>query len=118
MSLKKAKRLVDSGKFTSLLIAGHFNFPKITWSEGSGLIYRDGAESLEKIFVDRFTDLFLTQCVTLPTFQLDIDVAGNLLDLVLTDSASRILEVVHGPPLSDCKMGHQVISWKFAVNNE
>lgn len=55
--LKEAKRLVDSKKFSGLLVAGDFNLLKITWSEEFGLTNRDGVGDIENVFVDTLKDL-------------------------------------------------------------
>lgn len=39
---REAKRLVESKRYSSLLVAGDFNLPKINWSEGFGSSCKEG----------------------------------------------------------------------------
>jgi hypothetical protein len=91
-SIKRAKALIDDGKFTSVLLVGDFNHSDIRWSDLGGEC-KNGKQS-SRIFLDTINDCFLSQFVTEPTF------INNTLALVLTDfNPDRIYNVKIGPPL-------------------
>lgn len=92
-SLKAAKELVAKGEFKSLIVAGDFNFPDIQWADsGSGHTGKN-KESYEFVFINVLDDSFLTQWVGDKTYRKGIDHEGSLLDLLITDTPERLLEM-------------------------
>jgi hypothetical protein len=69
-SISEAKRLVDNSLYSSLLFCGDFNFPSLDWND-EGAIIHDSAVSNARKCAETKNDLFLSQFVTEPTFQLD-----------------------------------------------
>lgn len=72
-----AWRLIDSKKFTGLLIAGDFNFNEIEWPDCENLAPGPGLD-----FKEILEDNFITQNVNIKTFQIDDGILSNTLDLV------------------------------------
>ena len=68
---------------------GDFNYPNITWLDGSGFVESIVGE--ERSFVNLLLDLNFFQFVTSPTRN------DNLLDLVFTNSPELLLNVNSGP---------------------
>jgi hypothetical protein len=112
-SLKKAKSLVDSGSFSSLLISGDFNYQKIIWNHGEWK-FKGRRCPLSIEFVETLEANFLHQHVSTPTF------GKNFLDLVITDDPVRVQNTIIGPPLSSSKDNrlHSTIRWKFLVQSK
>ena len=113
LGISRAKKLVDSKKFTGLLIAGDFNYWQIEWP---------GCENLPPgpalNFKDMLDDNFITQHVQVPTFQIDDGLPSNTLDLVLTENFNRIpgIEVDH--PLGNIAKAHLILKWRYYLNNQ
>ena len=86
----------------------------IRWTEGSGFV--SSYSSFEGKFVETLDDCFLSQCVEEATFRTGLeDHIGSLLDLVITDSKARVLDVKNQAALGSLSRCHSVLSWKFAV---
>ena len=97
-----------------ILIAGDFNMPKLNWSTSNSAFLC--GESFESRFLETIDDCFLTQCVSETTFiRGPNDTVGSFLDLILTDSESRMLEMRTLPPLGTIQKAHVVLNWKFSV---
>ncbi|XP_065645807.1 uncharacterized protein LOC136076261 [Hydra vulgaris] len=108
-SIKRAKALIDNGKFTSVLLVGDFNHSDISWCN-LGEKCKYGKQS-SQIFLDTINDCFLSQFVTEPTF------INNTLDLVLSDDPDRIYNVTIGPPLGCTQKNHfhNSLLWDFRL---
>ncbi len=111
--LKEAKSLVDSGSFSSLLVAGDFNYRKIKWNHGEWKL-NDKCCPLSIDFVGTLEANFLYQHVSNPTF------GKNFIDLVITDDPIRVQSTIIGPPLSNSKENklHSTIRWQFLVGSK
>jgi len=121
--IRNAKNEVESKRYTALMIAGDFNFPRVKWINGSGLFSSERMERIENVFIETLDDCALTQCIVEPAFgrlaPLEIDTnlrEGKIPDLLLTCSPERILCVKHEAPLGDLKCAHDVLTWDFAVS--
>ncbi|XP_065678215.1 uncharacterized protein LOC136093184 [Hydra vulgaris] len=108
-SIKRARALIDNGKFTSVLIVGDFNYSDIRWSDLGGKC-KKGKQS-SKIFLKTIDDCFLSQFVTKPTF------INNTLDLVLSEDPDRIHNITIGPPLGCTQKNyfHNSLLWDFKL---
>ncbi|XP_065642130.1 uncharacterized protein LOC136073821 [Hydra vulgaris] len=108
-SIKRARALIDNGKFTSVLIVGDFNYTDIRWSDLGGKC-KKGKQS-SKIFLKTIDDCFLSQFVTKPTF------INNTLDLVLSEDPDRIHNITIGPPLGCTQKNyfHNSLLWDFKL---
>ncbi|RNA13152.1 RNA-directed DNA polymerase from mobile element jockey-like, partial [Brachionus plicatilis] len=100
-------------KILSLLVAGDFKFPDISWTQNGGFCTNKvRPSSLE--FLNILGKNFLTQHVLEPTFK------SNILDLVITNDPSRVFRVSHGPPLvstvKDCL--HTTVSWCYELRSQ
>jgi hypothetical protein len=114
-SLKAAKNLVVKGAFKSMVVAGDFNMPEISWNE-EGVGHTDKcSESKEAEFIDALEDNFLTQVINTNTYQKGEGHCGSLLDLIITDAEERIIDWNLMPPLGNSEFGHAVIAWKYAI---
>jgi hypothetical protein len=68
-TLRAAKLLVESKKYTNLLIAGDFNYRYIKWYQGVYKFKGKGIDtSLSRNFVNAIESYLLTQAVAKPTF--------------------------------------------------
>ena len=121
--IRNAKREVENKKYTVLMIASDFNFPRVKWINRSGLFNSGSMERIENTFIETLDDCALTQCVIEPTFgriapsEIDTNLTeGNILDLLLTCSPERILSIQHEAPLGNLKCAHDVLTWDLAVS--
>jgi hypothetical protein len=103
--IREAKNAVEIKKYTALMIAGDFNFPRVHWIEGSGCFGNENMRLSKNIFIETLDDCALNQCVTDPTL-----CEGNILDLLLTCSPERIFCIQHEAPLGDLENAHDVLS--------
>ena len=110
--IREAKNAVEIKKYTALMIAGDFNFPRVHWIEGSGYFGNENMQLSENIFIETLDDCALNQCVTDPTF-----CEGNILDLLLTCSPERIFCIQHEAPLGDLENAFQreIPPWKVGA---
>ena len=110
-----AKKLVENKKYTGLLIAGDFNFPKINWSSLHGYVEgQSQAGVLSSKFVETLEENFLAQHVQVPTF------GEKTLDLVITDNPNRIYVVQAGAPLGSTSKNrlHSVLNWEYLLEEK
>ena len=111
--IKTANDLVLSGTHDSLLIAVDFKMGSINWSDSYGFLPND--KSFEGYFVETLDTCFLSQCVDETTFRKGLDNhIGSLLDLMITDSKARVLNVKNQAALC-LSRSHSILIWKFAV---
>ena len=114
-SIREAKRLVDTSFYSGVLFCGDFNFPSLDWN-AEGAIIHESAESNAQKFVDTIDDLFLSQFVIEPTFQLDNKTCINTLDLIFSDCPKRISDsICHLPPLGKLDKAHHILRWNFKM---
>ena len=108
-SIKRAKSLVDQGKFTLLLIVGDFN-RHISWTSTGGL----ACSHDDTIFLENINANLLTQFVLEPTL------GNNQLDLILSDDPGSIFNVEVAAPLgcSDKNNYHSTLRWNFFVKDK
>ena len=76
------RSLTRTKKLTKIVLVGDFNLPGVDWSSLASPV------PIEQKFVDSFVDLGLEQCVDQPTH-----VGGNTLDILLSNSASNVLNL-------------------------
>ena len=78
--------------------------------------------SFEERFFETLDDCFLSRCVEETTFYKGLDDhIGSLIDLVITDSKKRVLDMINQAALGSLSRCHSVLKWKFVVgrmNNE
>ena len=112
-SISKACNLIKHKKFSSLLLAGDFNFSDITWDSCSAKVKGKGRPSSNE-FIDLLNSQFLHQHVIEPTFGL------NTLDLVITDTVESVYCVKVVPPLSssDKNRLHAVLIWDLFISSK
>jgi len=117
-SLKKAKRVVDTGKYTGMLVAGDFNLPKIKWlCDGSAELI--GPEnSLAGYFLQEIQENNISQHVTIPTFKQANGTCVNTLDLVFTDTPERIPSVTSSDSLGSAHMAHLMLNWEYLLASQ
>lgn len=78
-----------------VLVLGDFNLPSLQWDREGFL---DPASGVDKLFLETFLVLGLTQWVKEPTFPR----SGNILDLILTTECDRVGSVNVLPPIPGC----------------
>ena len=113
LEISRAKKLIDSKKFTGLLIAGDFNYWEIDWPDCNHIPLGSAHN-----FKDTLDDNYIIQNVNVKTFQTGDGSPSNILDLVLTDSSDRIPTIEVGPPLGNINKAHMVLKWKFYLRNK
>ena len=101
---------MNEKKYTGLLIAGDFNFPKISWMHGL-VEGKSNAGVLSDKFITNLEDNFLVQHVQESTF------GNKILDLVLTDNPDNVYSVNIGPHLGSTTKNklHSVLSWDYLL---
>jgi hypothetical protein len=100
-----------------LLVAGDFNFPTIKWNdENMGFNMVENSESAN-LFLECLNENFLFQNFNNNTFQNNINETTNVLDYLITESASRIFLLKHLPPLGNIAHGHHIIIFKLSYQN-
>lgn len=115
-AIKKAKDSVNKGKYTKLLIAGDFNFPRIIWKDWFGCIEGNGKGNgggISSKFLETLGDGFLYQHVHEPTF------GDSTLDLVITNDCEGVHSLKICPHLGFSQKNrlHSVIRWELELNN-
>ena len=96
-------------------MAGDFNF-RIKWTR----IEKDVSPlkintPIEFKFVDTLEKTFLSQHIHSPTFQTNIASPTDTLDLIISETPTRIFDVILGPPLGKITKAHLTISFKVAT---
>ena len=86
---------------------GDFNFKNINWSSWTTPHSED---SVESTFIEAVRDCYLHQHVEQATRRRGND-DPSLLDLILTDEAMQVSDILHHSPLG--KNGHSVITFEF-----
>jgi hypothetical protein len=66
-------------------------------------------------FLELLDDCSLSECVRESTFHRSDLGLESLLDLVITDSEERVLNIDHLPPTGDITTAHCVLAWRFAL---
>ncbi|CAF0947339.1 unnamed protein product [Brachionus calyciflorus] len=83
-----------------MLAWGDFNCSNLKWNE-NGDWYFDRISDGEQESLDVVNKNFLYQNVSVPTFQLNDQVQKSFLDLVFTESNTRITNLETGPVLGE-----------------
>ena len=91
-------------KISRHILVGDFNLSNASWPEGLS------TNATEKLFLDTFSDLGLQQMVNSPTHQ-----QGRILDLVLTNKPSQIVNLVVLDQNSVCHSDHYGITFSFNI---
>ncbi|RNA13660.1 RNA-directed DNA polymerase from mobile element jockey-like, partial [Brachionus plicatilis] len=107
-AIAKAKSLVDSGKYTGLIIAGDLNHPGLKWTVEGG-ISGDHPTAASIEFLETLNTNFLVQHVFDHTYN------KSTLDLIITEDPSRIHAVKLNPPLGSTVKNnlHASLKWRF-----
>ena len=63
-------------------------------------------------------DCFIYQHVLESTFQVDIGIESNILDLVLSERGKRISQLKHYPPLGGIEHGHHALHFDYYYQYE
>ena len=89
---------------TNLIVVGDFNLPDIDWESNHS------CHSIDNHFLDMFSNLGLAQIIDKPTH-----IAGNILDLVLTDNICAVGNVNVNSGGSICKSNHFPITFNIKL---
>ena len=96
------QKLRARGGLSSLIIVGDFNFPSIDWENNYS------SHSIDQSFLELFSNLGLAQLIDKPTH-----IAGNILDLLLTDNSSIVGNVQIDTEWHICKSNHFPLTFKI-----
>ena len=108
-SLIKAIDLKTARKVSTLLVCGDFNMPELEYE--NQLPNQRESISSDSILIESIIDLGLYQHVDWPTFSR----SNNILDLVITYTENRVLEVQKEPILGKVDNGHFGLLWEFIL---
>ena len=89
---------------TNLIVVGDFNFPEVDWESNHS------RNSIDQNFLDMFSNLGFAQLIDKPTH-----IAGNILDLVLTDNISAVGNVKVNSGWNICKSNHYPITFDIKL---
>ena len=88
-----------------VIVLGDFNLPSVPWGDLDALSLR--VPPLQRVFIDCFQSLGLTQWVVSPTFVPSL----NILDLVLSSERDRLGDVTVHPAFPGC--GHCPVTFGY-----
>ena len=91
-----------------IFIVGDINLSKVSWPLPNNHIIND---PIEKLFVDSFDELGLSQCITVPTH-----IKGRSLDLLLTNSKQLLVNTKVHEHNQICKSDHFAITFDVKTN--
>ena len=92
-----------------VIIVGDLNLPTINWVHDDQAV---GCSALDRVFLEVFLSLGLTQWVREPTFPR----SGNILDIVLTTEPDRVGTLDVLPPLPSCD--HCPTSFEYVFSDQ
>ena len=92
-----------------VVVVGDFNLPSIGWLQDDQTVR---CSASDKMFLETFSSLGLTQWVLEPTFPR----SGNILDIVLTTEPDRVGTLDVLPPLPSCD--HCPTSFEYVFSNQ
>ncbi|XP_065675561.1 uncharacterized protein LOC136091777 [Hydra vulgaris] len=110
-----AKQAVDRKAYSCMLLAGDFNFPEIKWHDDDRIELLSGQNSAASVFLDTLANHNLEQLVDFSTFEASIGKAKNILDLIITDLSTRVINLSSSLPLGNSSQGHRILSWDYVV---
>nr|XP_012555476.2 uncharacterized protein LOC105843972 [Hydra vulgaris] len=110
-----AKQAVDRKAYSCMLLAGDFNFPDIKWHNDERIELLSGQNSAASVFLVTLANHNLEQLVDFSTFEASNGNAKNVLDLIITDSSTRVINLSSSMPLGDLSQGHRILSWDYVV---
>ena len=102
---KSLKTFYKSKKPKKIFIIGDFNLSSVSWPYDNDSPINN---STERLFVDTFNELGLTQCIAHPTHT-----KGKILDLLLTNDTQMISNVCVRGHNSICKSDHFPITFEI-----
>ena len=105
--LNQLFKSISLKKYTHVCLLGDFNYKSINWGNWTTT---GGDESVENEFIETCRDCFLHQHVERPTRRRGED-EPSVLDLIFTNEAMQVSEVVHSSPLG--KSDHDVLTFEF-----
>ena len=94
--------------YSGVYLVGDFNFPEITWINGSG--FTNSTTGDNELFVNLTLDYNLFQFVNQPTRN------SNILDLVFTNSFEYLSNVETGPQNTGLCSDHLPVNFEIAVS--
>ncbi|XP_065654662.1 uncharacterized protein LOC136081286 [Hydra vulgaris] len=110
-----AKQAVDRKAYSCMLLAGDFNFPDIKWHDDDRIELLSGQNSAASVFLDTLANHNLEQLVDFSTFEASNGKAKNILDLIITDLSTRVINLSSSLPLGNSSQGHRILSWDYVV---
>lgn len=112
--------ILAKGIFSGILIVGDFNYPGIIWQPNQyGIKKKLDHKEKHQAFFQSIENSRLYQNTTGPTFQInDDDTTGNTLDLVFTDTDTRIDEIKVSGPFGGLTRAHKVLRLSFKLDVE
>ena len=89
---------------SNLIIIGDLNFPEVDWETGHS------RHSVDQLFLEMFSNLGLAQLIDKPTH-----IAGNILDLLLTDNPCLVANIEVDTGWHICKSNHYPITFNVKL---
>ena len=116
--IARAKQLVDSGKYSSMLVVGDFNFPDIDWTSsiGGASKHHTRCRPSAKSFLNTINSCFHAQNVMEPTHP----TSHNTLDRVFTDDPQRVCDMKVTAPIvhTDKNCVHGLLTWNLRAQGQ
>ena len=116
-SIKRSYNLLIKSNYSGLLICGDFNYFSIKWNKENIGELINNSDISAKEFLKCLNDCFITQNVIKPTFQINEFKSTNVLDLILTESNKRIVDLNHFDNLGALSHGHQILKFLYCFRN-
>ena len=101
------RKIAQQKKFNKHVIVGDFNLSKVAWP----VVEYSTISSIERSFVESFSEFGLSQCVLLPSHE-----KGKTLDLLLTNYPGLINNLNVLKHNSICKSDHFPITFDLKIN--
>ncbi|CAF1132765.1 unnamed protein product, partial [Brachionus calyciflorus] len=114
--IDQACKEYNERNLNGMLVCGDFNCSNLKWNE-DGDWYFNRISDGEQEFLDVVNKNFLDQNLSVPTFQLNDQVQKSFLDLVFTESNTKITNLETGPVLGELSRGHLTMTLSYLFKN-
>ncbi|XP_065671649.1 uncharacterized protein LOC136089527 [Hydra vulgaris] len=91
---------VDRQAYSCMLLGGDFNFPDIKWHDDDRIELLSGQNSAASLFLDTLVNHNFEQSVDFSIFGASNGKAKNILDLIITDLSTKVINLYSSLPLA------------------